>query len=237
MSTRPFGPGTTRRELLKLSPVLLLGAFAVPAWQDRLLESGVRIGDTASSWLFRRNHFAPTFSDTDVVPFDRFPYNYFDVVDPNVNLDAWALTVGGAVARPGRYRLDQIRALPQVRQNTRHICVEGWDVIGRFGGARVGDFLDLVGADRSARFVTVTCADRYYESIDIATARHPQSLLCHEMYDRPLDRGHGAPLRLQMPTTLGYKQAKYLMTLDVTHVLPERRSYWGDKGYSWYGGV
>jgi len=124
-----------------------------------------------------------------------------------------------------------------VRQNTRHICVEGWDVIGRFGGARVGDFLDLVGADPSARFVTVTCADRYYESVDIATARHPQSLLCHEMYDGPLDRGHGAPLRLQMPTTLGYKQAKYLMTLDVTHVLPERRSYWGDKGYSWYGGV
>jgi DMSO/TMAO reductase YedYZ molybdopterin-dependent catalytic subunit len=85
--------------------------------------------------------------------------------------------------------------------------------------------------------VTVTCADRYYESIDIATARHPQSLLCHEMYDRALDRGHGAPLRLQMPTTLGYKQAKYLMTLDVTHVLPPRRSYWGDKGYSWYGGL
>jgi DMSO/TMAO reductase YedYZ molybdopterin-dependent catalytic subunit len=237
MSTRPFGPGATRRELLKLSPVLLLGAFAVPAWQDRLLETGVRASDTASSWLFRRDHDAPTFSDADVVPFDRFPYNYFDVVDPEVDLDAWALTVGGAVARPGRYRLDQIRALPLVRQNTRHICVEGWDVIGRFGGTRLGDFLDLVGADPNARFVTVTCADRYYESIDIATARHPQSLLCHEMYDRPLDRGHGAPLRLQMPTTLGYKQAKYLMTLNVTQVLPERRSYWGDKGYSWYGGV
>jgi DMSO/TMAO reductase YedYZ molybdopterin-dependent catalytic subunit len=237
MSTPPVRPGTTRRELLKLSPVLLLAAFAVPAWQDRLLETGVRISDTASSWLFRRNHNAPTFAEADVVPFERFPYNYFDVVDPEVDLDAWGLTVGGAVARPGRYRLDQIRALPQVRQNTRHICVEGWDVIGRFGGARVGDFLDLVGADPNARFVTVTCADRYYESIDIATARHPQSLLCYEMYDQPLDRGHGAPLRLQMPTTLGYKQAKYLMTLDVTHVLPERRSYWGDKGYSWYGGV
>jgi DMSO/TMAO reductase YedYZ molybdopterin-dependent catalytic subunit len=229
--------GPTRRELLKLSPVLLLGAFAVPALRDRLLDTGVTLSDTAADMLFRRGHLAPTFADRDVVPFDRFPYNYFDVVDPEVDLDAWALTVGGAVARPGRYRLDQIRALPLVRQNTRHICVEGWDVIGRFGGARVGDFLDLVGADPNARFVTVTCADRYYESIDIATARHPQSLLCHEMYDRPLDRGHGAPLRLQMPTTLGYKQAKYLMTLDVTHVLPERRSYWGDKGYSWYGGV
>jgi len=102
MSKRSLRPGTARRELLKLSPVLLLGAFAVPAWQDRLLEGGVRISDTASSWLFRRSHFAPTFSDVDVVPFDRFPYNYFDVVDPEVDLDAWALTVAGAVARPGR---------------------------------------------------------------------------------------------------------------------------------------
>ena len=237
MPNREYRSGTTRRELLKLSPVLLLGAFAGPAWQDRMLETGVRASDTASSWLFRHHHDAPTFADADVVPFDRFPYNYFDVADPDVDLNAWALTVGGAVERPGRYHLDQIRALPQVRHNTRHICVEGWDVIGRFGGARLGDFLDLVGADPHARFVTVTCADGYYESLDIATARHGQSLLCHEMYDRPLDRGHGAPLRLQMPTTLGYKQAKYLTTLDVTHVLPARRSYWGDKGYSWYGGV
>jgi DMSO/TMAO reductase YedYZ molybdopterin-dependent catalytic subunit len=83
----------------------------------------------------------------------------------------------------------------------------------------------------------VTCADGYYESLDRATARHPQSLLCYEMYDRPLDRGHGAPLRLQMPTTLGYKQAKYLMTLGVSHVLPAQRSYWADQGYSWYAGV
>ena len=237
MSTPRPGPGATRRELLKLSPTLLLGAFAVPAWQDRLLEAGVHASDTASSWLFRRNHAAPTFADADVVPFERFPYNFFDVLDPGVDLAAWTLSVGGAVARPGQYRLDQIRALPQVRQNTRHICVEGWDVIGRFGGARIGDFLDLVGADPHARFMTVTCADGYYESLDMATARHPQSLLCHEMYDRPLDRGHGAPLRLQIPTTLGYKQAKYLMTLEMTQVLPGRRSYWGDKGCSWYGGV
>ena len=237
MPNREYRPGTTRRELLKLSPLLLFGAFAVPSLQDRLLGAGVAVSDAASSWLFRTSHNAPTFADADVVPFDKFPYNYFDVVDPEVNLDGWTLAVRGAVSRPGRYRLEQIRALPRIRQNTRHICVEGWDVIGRFGGARLGDFLDLVGADPHARFVTVTCADGYYESLDMATARHPQSLLCHEMYDRPLDRGHGAPLRLQMPTTLGYKQAKYLMTLDVTHVLPARRSYWADKGYSWYGGV
>jgi DMSO/TMAO reductase YedYZ molybdopterin-dependent catalytic subunit len=235
--TREFSRGTTRRELLKLSPVLLLGAFAVPSLQEPLLRRGVALSDAASAALFRRNHLAREFPDTDVVPFDKFPYNYYDVVDPGVDLGAWSLHVGGAVSRAGTYRLEQIKSLPRIRQNTRHVCVEGWDVIGRFGGARIGDFLDAIGADPKASFVTVTCADGYYESLDMATARHPQSLLCYEMYDRPLDRGHGAPLRLQVPTTLGYKQAKYLVSLDVQHVLPPERSYWGDQGYSWYGGL
>ncbi|MEP7118369.1 MAG: molybdopterin-dependent oxidoreductase, partial [Acidobacteriota bacterium] len=66
---------------------------------------------------------------------------------------------------------------------------------------------------------------------------HPQSLLCYEMYDQPLDPGHGAPLRLSLPTKLGYKHAKYLMTLDVTFVRPERHGYWSDQGYSWYAGL
>jgi DMSO/TMAO reductase YedYZ molybdopterin-dependent catalytic subunit len=234
---RDFSRGTTRRELLKLSPVLLLGAFAVPSLQEPLLRRGVALSDAASATLFRRTHLAHEFADTDVVPFDKFPYNYYDVVDPGVDLDTWSLRVGGAVSRGGTYRLEQIQSLPRIRQNTRHVCVEGWDVIGRFGGARISDFLDAIGADPRASYVTVTCADGYYESLDMATARHPQSLLCYEMYDRPLDRGHGAPLRLQVPTTLGYKQAKYLMSLDVQHVLPPERSYWGDQGYSWYGGL
>ena len=227
----------TRRELLKLSPLLLLGGFAVPAFRDRLLEAGVAWSDAASAAVFRRGHRAPVFADDDLVPFERFPYNGYDVLEPSIDFDRWALTVGGAVSRAGRYSLDQIRALPNITQNTRHVCVEGWDAIGRFGGAGLADFLHLVGADPRARFLTVTCADDYYESLDMATAQQPQSLLCYEMYDRPLDRGHGAPLRLQLPTKLGYKQAKYLMTITVTDVLPANRSYWGDQGYSWYGGL
>lgn len=228
---------TTRRELLKLSPLVLLGGFAVPSIRARLLEAGMAWSDVAASAVFRRSHLAPTFSASDVVPFDQFPYNGYDNLEPAIDFERWSLTVGGAVSHPGRYTLDQIRTLPKVTQNTRHVCVEGWDVIGRFGGARLGDFLDLVGADPQARFIAVSCADDYYESLDVATARQPQSLLCYEMYDQPLDRGHGAPLRLQLPTKLGYKQAKYLMTLEVTHVLPAKRSYWGDQGYSWYGGL
>jgi DMSO/TMAO reductase YedYZ molybdopterin-dependent catalytic subunit len=124
-----------------------------------------------------------------------------------------------------------------VQQTTRHVCVEGWDAIGRFGRARLRDFLQLVGADPDACFITMTCADDYYESLDMATAWQPQSPLCYEMYEKPLDAGHGAPLRLQLPTKPGYKQAKYLITLNVTTVLPAQRSYWGDQGYSSYGGL
>lgn len=228
---------STRRELLKLSPVLALGAFAVPAWREPLLAGGVAWSDTVAGATFRANHLATPPSDADLVPLERFPYNGYDVIEPAIDLPNWTLSVGGAVARPGRYTIEQIRSLPKLTHNMRHVCVEGWDAVGRFGGASLAMFLAHVGADPAARFVTVTCADDYYESLDIESARHPQSLLCYEMYDHPLDAGHGAPLRLNLPAKLGYKQAKYLMTLEVTHVLPVKRSYWGDQGYSWYGGL
>ena len=226
-----------RRELLKLAPLVAVGAFAVTRWQDPLLGRGVRLSDWASGLLFRRHHRAKTFSDAEVAPFEKFPYNGYDDLDPGVDLENWTLTVEGNVRHPGEYTLAQIQALPKVRQNTRHVCVEGWEVIGSFGGSRISDFLTLVGADTGSRFVTVECADDYYESLDMATALHSQSLLCYEMYGKPLDRGHGAPLRLSLPTKLGYKSAKYLTKLSVTNVLGAERGYWEDQGYSWYAGL
>ena len=214
-----------RRELLKLTPVIALGAFAIPKLQVPLLKAGLDFSDWASAKLFRSGHLAPTFQDSELAAFDTFPINDYDVDDPGVDLDKWTLTVTGALQKPGNYTLAQIQTLPKVRQNTRHVCVEGWDVIGRFGGARLADFLSMIGADPTARFVTVECADDYYESLDMATATHSQTLLCYEMYDQPLTREHGAPLRLQIPTKIGYKQAKYLTHLKVTHV-QGRVGYW-----------
>jgi DMSO/TMAO reductase YedYZ molybdopterin-dependent catalytic subunit len=225
-----------RRELLKLSPLLILGAFAIPRVRDPLLTAGVALSDWASARWFRRNHLAPTFADSELTPLEKFYVNTYDVNDPGVDLDNWTLTVTGDVQRPGEYTLDQIQAFPKFTQNTRHICVEGWDVIGRFGGTRISDFLHGVGANLNAQFLYVECADDYYESIDMATALHSQSLLCYEMYDRPLTREHGAPLRLRMPTKIGYKQAKYLTTLRVTDVLP-KAGYWEDQGYPAYYGL
>jgi DMSO/TMAO reductase YedYZ molybdopterin-dependent catalytic subunit len=227
----------SRRELLKVAPVLALGIFAIPRMQESLLKSGLGFSDWASARLFRRGHLAPTFAEAELTPFEEFPINDYDVDDPGVVLQNWSLTVSGQVQRPGAYRLAQIQALPRIRQNTRHVCVEGWDVIGRFGGARLSDFLNLIGADTSARYISVACADDYYESLDMATALHPQTLLCYEMYDRPLTREHGAPLRLNVPTKIGYKQAKYLTDLKVTNVLEGKVGYWEDQGYSEFYGL
>jgi DMSO/TMAO reductase YedYZ molybdopterin-dependent catalytic subunit len=226
----------TRRELLKLAPVLAVGAFGIPKLQERLLKAGLGFSDWVSARLFRSGHLATTFADSEVVPFEKFPINGYDVADPGVDLEKWTLTVAGAVQKPGDYTLAQIQALPRMRQNTRHVCVEGWDVIGRFGGARLSAFLKMIGADTTARFITVECADDYYESLDMATALHPQTLLCYEMYDRPLTREHGAPVRLNIPTKVGYKQAKYLTNLSVTSVL-DRVGYWEDQGYSSFYGL
>ena len=156
--------------------------------------------------------------------------------NPQVDLEHWTLNVTGEVQHPGHYTLAQIQALPKFTQNTRHICVEGWDVIGNFGGARISDFLQLAGADPRARFLALECADDYYESLDMPSAMHPQSLLCYEMYSQPLTREHGAPVRLRLPTKLGYKSAKYLTGLRVTNVLT-RVGYWEDQGYSAFAGI
>jgi len=226
-----------RRELLKLTPIVLAGAFVIPGVQKHLLQGGVGLGDWASGLLFSKTRLAPTFASSAVVPFEKFPYNGYDVLDPEIDLDHWTLTVEGIVRRSGEYTLAQIRNLPKITQNVRHVCVEGWDAIGSFGGVRISDFLRLIGANPRARFLEVECADDYYESVDMDTAMHPQSLLCYEMYGKPLDRGHGAPLRLHLPTKLGYKHAKYLTGIRVTDVLKPARGYWEDQGYPWFAGI
>src|SRR5438105_1768648 len=247
-AAKPHSPAATltekdlkrmnRRELLKLAPVALAGAFLAEKWSRPLLREGVAVSDWSAQKYFSKKRLAPTFKDSEVVPLEKFPYNGYDVIDPEVDLESWTLNVEGLVQKPGEYQLASVQALPKVVQNTRHVCVEGSDVIGNFGGGRVSDFLKLVGADHAARFVEVECADDYYVSLDMESLLHPQSLLCYEMYGKPLDRGHGAPLRMQLPTKLGYKQPKYITALRITNVLkPGKRGYWEDQGYAWFGGL
>ena len=97
----------TRRELLKLAPVAALGAFAIPPLQRPLLKAGLGFSDWASAKLFRTGHLAPTFDDSALTPFEKFPINDYDVDDPEVEFDKWTLTVSGAVQKPGDYKLDE----------------------------------------------------------------------------------------------------------------------------------
>jgi DMSO/TMAO reductase YedYZ molybdopterin-dependent catalytic subunit len=227
----------SRRELLKLTPILALGALALTPLSERLLKYGLRLTDRASYAFFNRNRLAQTFSDSEVTPLEKFPVNSYSDYNPENDLGDWTLTVEGMVARPGQYSLDQIKSLPRQRQNVKHICIEGWDVIGNFGGARLFDFLQLVGADPAARFVEVNCLDDYYSSYDIESCLHPQTLLCYEMYGRPLGAAHGAPLRIHMPVKLGYKSAKHIYSIRVSDALGKEKGFWEDQGYSWHGGI
>jgi hypothetical protein len=185
----------SRRELIKLLPIGLAGALLFKQPQRWLLKKGLTLSDAVSQLAFRRGSMTSEFRNSEVTPFEKFPYNFWDVADPEIDLDAWTLTVGGLVRRPGDYRLAGLQKLPKQEQNTRHVCVEGWDVIGNFGGTRLADVLSMVGADTSARYLYFECGDHYYQSIDMESALHSQTLACWAMYGRPLDRGHGAPLR------------------------------------------
>jgi len=163
----------------------------------------------------------------------------------------WRLRIDGLVERPATYNLAQLRALPARTQITRHDCVEGWSAIGKWTGVPLAALLTRAGIRSNARFAVFHCADdlegstdgsgRYYESIDLLDAFHPQTILAHALNDKPLSVGHGAPLRLRVERQLGYKQAKYVMRVELTDGLARfgqgKGGYWEDRGYEWYAGV
>ena len=227
----------SRRQWLSLAPLAAVTGLAVPSVRDRWLLAGLSASDYLSQNWLNTGCLVPEYSKRNLTLPEEFPVNSYREAEPEIDLQNWDLFVEGEVARPGRYSLATIKQLPKVSQNVRHICIEGWSVVGSFGGARLGDFLNLVGAASMARFVEVTCLDDYYSSYDIASCRHPQSLLCYEMYGLPLMRSHGAPLRIHMPIKLGYKSAKSLFSLKVSRELGRNRGFWEDQGYSWYAGL
>lgn len=167
------------------------------------------------------------------------------------NFSEWRLRVNGLVQRPLSLSLADLRRFPFRTQITRHDCVEGWSAIGKWQGVPLGLVLDAAGLKPGARYVVFYCADepeqtldgsgRYYESIDLNDAYHPQTLLAYGMNGRNLPVAHGAPLRLRVERQLGYKQAKYLMEIKVVTSFSElwggKGGYWEDRGYEWYGGI
>lgn len=230
-SRRLFG-----KRILTLGGLTMLTGCSLTdeASVETFLSRVSRMNDRVQAWLFDPNRLAPTYTEADITR--PFPFNAFYGIDEVtvVNGDDFRLKVGGLVREKKSWTLQELYALPKAEQITRHICVEGWSAIGRWGGTPFAGFLQRIGADTTAKYVGFRCADDYYESIDMATALHPQTLLTFTYDGERLPPKYGFPMKLRMPTKLGYKNPKHIMELFVTNTFPG--GYWVDQGYNWFGG-
>jgi len=193
-----------------------------------------QFNDKVQGLLFDPNQLAPTYPDSMITR--PFPFNAFygESEVKEVDGDLWRLELSGLVMDKKPWSLAQLRNLPQTDQVTRHICVEGWSAIGKWGGVPFSHFLKRIGADLSAKYVGFKCFDDYYTSIDMATALHPQTLMALTYDGEELPPKYGYPMKLRMPTKLGYKNPKHIQALFVTNTYPG--GYWEDQGYNWFGG-
>ena len=208
--------------------------LAGPTATDRILKAMSEWNDKAQGYLFDTSRMAPTYAEADITK--PFPFNAFydEGQSPDVKEDGFKLELSGMIDKKDPWSLEQLRALPQESQITRHICVEGWSAIGKWGGPPLGEFLKRIGADTTAKYVGFKCADDYYTSIDMATALHPQTLIALTFHDQVLPRKFGFPMKVRIPTKLGFKNPKHIMAMFVTNDYPG--GYWEDQGYNWFSG-
>ena len=226
-----------------------------PSFQ-RFLDSAEGLTYRAQRLLQLGQPLAREFAPRDVSPTFRtngtnLPASANYQASADQNFAGWKLRVDGLVMRPLDLSLDQIKAIKLRSQITRHDCVEGWSAIGKWTGAPLGAVLQAAGLKPNARYIVFHCADAmddrpdgtdfYYESIDLIDAFHPQTMLAYALNDKPLEVGHGAPIRLRVERQLGYKQAKYVMRIEAVDSLLRigmgKGGYWEDQGYEWYAGI
>jgi DMSO/TMAO reductase YedYZ molybdopterin-dependent catalytic subunit len=196
----------------------------VSAWNDRVQAA-----------IFRPQHLAPTYSASQVVKPPRFNA-YYDIEEVKpVDGATWKLELAGRIGNKQPWTAQQIYQLPEQEIIIKHICVEGWDYIGQWSGPNLRDFLHRVGADLTAKYVYFICNDDYTESIDMATALHPQTILATKYAGDVLADPFGYPLRLRTSTKLGYKNAKWIKAIEVTNDF--RETFWSKQGFNWFAGI
>jgi DMSO/TMAO reductase YedYZ molybdopterin-dependent catalytic subunit len=244
-----------RQALTALGGALLAGCdrLSESRWFPKVLGAGEHLNRGTQRLATPRKSMAQEFTEADLSPFfrsngtsnpDDEAYQALarhDFVD-------WRLRVEGRVEQAMEFSLAELRAMPSRTQITRHDCVEGWSAIGKWKGVPLSRVLELVKPAADARFVVFHCADpmddagtRYYESIDLEDAYHPQTILAYELNDRNLPIPNGAPLRVRIERQLGYKMAKYIMRIELVqsfaHIGDGSGGYWEDNGYEWYAGI
>jgi DMSO/TMAO reductase YedYZ molybdopterin-dependent catalytic subunit len=244
-----------RRALAAGGTLLLAGCdqLSRSEWFTGLLGRAEQLTFATQRLLLPRKAMAQEFTEADLSPFFRSngtsnPDNpEYQALAADQFVD-YRLQVGGLVARPRAYSLDELKALPSRTQITRHDCVEGWSAIGKWKGVQLSRVLAQVEPLPSARYVVFHCADpmdhmgtRYYESIDMEDAWHAQTLLAYALNDAPLPIMNGAPIRVRVERQLGYKMAKYIMRIELVERLDSiaggKGGYWEDRGYEWYAGI
>jgi DMSO/TMAO reductase YedYZ molybdopterin-dependent catalytic subunit len=201
---------------------------------DTVLMKMSYFNDKVQAALFNPNRLAPTYPDSAVTR--PFPFNaYYPEEDaPEVDKEDYALEVGGKVENTKTWTLEELYALPQETQITRHICVEGWSAIGKWTGTPLRDFLKRVGADTRSKYVWFRCAEGYSTSIDMATALHPQTQMTFQFDGQILPRKYGFPMKVRIPTKLGFKNPKHVMEMAV--IDNWNPGYWEEMGYNWFSG-
>jgi DMSO/TMAO reductase YedYZ molybdopterin-dependent catalytic subunit len=194
-----------------------------------------RFNDRMQAFLFNPNRLAPTYTEADITR--PFPFNAYYSEDeaPEVDPARYKFEISGKVDNKKPWTLEELHALPEVSQITRHVCVEGWSAIGSWQGAVLSDFLKRIGADTRAPFINFKCAEGYSEGIDMATALHPQTQMTFKFDNQLLPRAYGFPMKIRIPTKLGFKNPKYVVAMEVTDKNPG--GYWSNQGYNWFSGL
>jgi DMSO/TMAO reductase YedYZ molybdopterin-dependent catalytic subunit len=240
-ANRPLVESIERRNVLR--GAVSLGALAMLSGCDVADHSQVhkallavsRWNDRVQATIFRPDHLAPTFAESEVLIPPRYNAHYPVEDVKSVDVAQWRFDVTGLVRDRKAWTADEIYALPEQEMIIRHICVEGWDYIGQWSGVNLRHFLERIGADTTAKYVAFHCADGYVESLDMATALHPQTMLATKYARRILTEPYGFPLRLRTATKLGFKNAKWLVAMEVTNTFVQ--TYFGAEGFYWFSGI
>jgi DMSO/TMAO reductase YedYZ molybdopterin-dependent catalytic subunit len=200
-----------------------------------VLDGISRWNDRTQAAIFKLDRLMPTYPESQAVKDFRFNAYFGQNQIPKIDGDSYKLNLSGLVDSRRPWTLQDLYALPQESQVTRHVCVEGWSMIGKWTGVPFRTFLERIGADLTAKYVGFECADGYYSSIDMASALHPQTLLTFKISDETLAPRYGYPLKLRIATKLGFKNPKWITAMYVTNRFPG--GFWEDRGYNWFGGV
>ncbi|XGV97008.1 MAG: molybdopterin-dependent oxidoreductase [Leptolyngbya sp. BL-A-14] len=229
----------SRRRLLQWSGLsgagLLLNGCASSLFAEQVGQFSEPLNQRIEALMLSQKP-VPEFAASALDPAEKLLVNTFDTT-PNLDPTTFRLTIDGDVDRPMQLSLTDLKKLPLTSMNIRHVCVEGWAAIVQWNGVRLRDLVALVQPKANVRYVYFTSADGYYESWDLASAVHPQTLMAYQRNGQPLTPDNGAPLRLASPIKLGYKQSKWVTQITFLSNLTPMKGYWEDLGYEWFGGV